>query len=61
MKTVYLETQLPTDADRVWNAMQYAGTFLYLCRGLFGIPALSGVLSPCGWARPAPRGCGACT
>ncbi|AGM29914.1 Uncharacterised protein [Mycobacteroides abscessus] len=46
MKTVYLETQLPTDADRVWNAMQYAGTFLYLCRGLFGIPALSGRTEP---------------
>lgn len=46
MKTVYLETELPTDADRVWNAMQYAGTFLYLCRGLFGIPALSGRTEP---------------
>ncbi|CPR85179.1 hypothetical protein PP568_10675 [Mycobacteroides abscessus] len=46
MKTVYLETELPTDAERVWNAMQYAGTFLYLCRGLFGIPALSGRTEP---------------
>ncbi|MEU9804447.1 hypothetical protein [Mycobacterium sp. NPDC050853] len=46
MKTVYLETELPTDADRVWGAMQYAGTFLYLCRGIFGIPALSGRTEP---------------
>lgn len=46
MKTVYLETELPTDADRVWGAMQYAGTFLYLCRGLFGIPALVGRTEP---------------
>ncbi|OAT68942.1 hypothetical protein AWB85_07695 [Mycobacteroides immunogenum] len=46
MKTVYLDTALPTDADRVWSAMQYSGTFLYLCRGLFGIPALSGRTEP---------------
>ncbi|SIM06328.1 Uncharacterised protein [Mycobacteroides abscessus subsp. abscessus] len=53
MKTVYLETELPTDADRVWNAMQYAG-----CSAS---QRFRGVPSPCGWARPAPRGCGACT
>lgn len=46
MKTVYLETELPTDVDRVWGAMQHAGTFLYLCRGLFGIPALVGRTEP---------------
>ncbi|MUM19486.1 hypothetical protein FZI91_01360 [Mycobacterium sp. CBMA271] len=46
MKTVYLETELPTDADRVWGAMQYAGTFLYVCRGVFGAPALSGRTEP---------------
>lgn len=42
MKTIHLETELPTGADRVWEAMQYPGTFLYVTRGLFGFPALTG-------------------
>ena len=46
MKTVYLETELPTDAERVWQSMQHIGTFLYVCRGLFGIPALAGRTEP---------------
>jgi hypothetical protein len=42
MRTVHIETILPTDADRVWPAMLSPVTFLYVCKGLFGIPALSG-------------------
>ena len=42
MRTVHVETVLPTDADRVWPAMLSPVTFLYVCKGLFGIPALSG-------------------
>ncbi len=42
MRTVHIETILPTDADRVWPAMLSPVTFLYVCKGLFGFPALSG-------------------
>ncbi len=42
MRTVHVETILPTDADRVWPAMLSPVTFLYVCKGLFGLPALSG-------------------
>ena len=42
MRTVHVETVLPTDADRVWPAMLSPVTFLYVCKGLFGVPALSG-------------------
>ncbi|MFD4444791.1 hypothetical protein ACFWPK_33930 [Nocardia sp. NPDC058519] len=46
MRTIRLQTELPTAADRVWFAMQSPTTFLYVCRGLFGIPALSGRAEP---------------
>ena len=46
MRTVHLETILPTTADRVWPAMLSPITFLYVCRGLFGFPALSGRSEP---------------
>jgi hypothetical protein len=42
VRTVHLETILPTDADRVWSAMLSPVTFLYVCKGLFSFPALSG-------------------
>lgn len=42
MRTIQLATTLPTGADRVWQAMQSPVTFLYLCKGLFGMPALQG-------------------
>ena len=45
MKTIHLETELPTSADRVWDAMQYPGSFLFVTRGLFGFPALVGQTS----------------
>jgi hypothetical protein len=42
VRTVHVETILSTDADRVWPAMLSPVTFLYVCKGLFGVPALSG-------------------
>ena len=42
MRTVHVETILPTRADRVWSAMLSPATFLYVCKGLFGFPALAG-------------------
>ncbi|MEN4477181.1 hypothetical protein [Mycolicibacterium cosmeticum] len=46
MQRVHVETILPTDADAVWRAMHYPVTFLYVCRGLFGMPALAGRSAP---------------
>lgn len=42
MRTVHVETTLPTSADRVWSAMLSPATFLDVCKGLFGFPALAG-------------------
>lgn len=42
MRTVHVETVLPTSADRVWLAMLSPATFLYVCKGLFGFPSLAG-------------------
>jgi hypothetical protein len=46
VRTVHIETELPTDADRVWFAMQQPVTFLYVVRGLFSMPALAGRSDP---------------
>ncbi|OBA80769.1 hypothetical protein A9W99_16020 [Mycobacterium sp. 1164966.3] len=46
MRTIHLETILPTTADRVWSAMLSPVTFLYVCKGLFGFPALAGRSEP---------------
>lgn len=42
MQTIHVETELEAQADRVWAAMQHPTTFQYVCRGLIGIPRLSG-------------------
>jgi hypothetical protein len=42
VRTVHVETILPTSAARVWSAMLSPATFLYVCRGLFGFPSLAG-------------------
>jgi hypothetical protein len=42
MQTIEVTTELEADADLVWAAMQHPTTFLYVCRGLFGVPALAG-------------------
>jgi hypothetical protein len=46
VKTIHVATELPTDADRVFRAVQHPSSFLYVCRGLFGIPALAGRTEP---------------
>jgi hypothetical protein len=46
VRTIHIETDLPTEADRVWQAMQHPVSFSYVCRGLIGIPALSGRTEP---------------
>ena len=53
MRTIQLQTVLPTSTDRVWRAMQSPATFLYVCKGLFGVPALAGRSEP---LRPGERG-----
>src|SRR6202161_3087980 len=55
MRTIHLATTLPTSADRVWRAMQSPVTFLYVCKGLFAVPALSGRAEP---LRAGERGTG---
>ncbi len=55
MQRIHVETILPTDAESVWQAMQYPVTFLYVCRGLFGMPALDGRSAP---LRVGERGSG---
>lgn len=42
MRTVHMETELSTDAEQVWAAMQHPTSFTYVCRGVLGIPALVG-------------------
>jgi hypothetical protein len=42
VRTVHVETILPASAGRVWSAMLSPATFLYVCKGLFGFPALAG-------------------
>lgn len=55
MRSIRLETELPTSADRVWEAMLSPVTFLYVVRGLFGMPALAGRATP---LREGERGSG---
>lgn len=55
LRTVHVETVLPTSADHVWSAMLAPATFLYVCRGLFGFPALAGRTEP---LRRGERGTG---
>jgi len=46
VKTIHVQTELPTSADAVWQAMQHAASFLYVTHGLFGFPALAGRTAP---------------
>ncbi len=45
-RTIHVETELDAPAERVWQAMQNTTSFLYVCRGLLGIPALAGRIDP---------------
>ena len=47
MRTITIQTDLPTEADRVWQAMCHPTSFLYVTRGVIGIPALAGRTEPC--------------
>lgn len=46
MKTVRVESELPTGAERVWQAMQHPAAMSYVLRGLFGMPVLAGRTEP---------------
>ena len=46
MKTVHIETTLPTDADRVWRAMQHPSSLVYVLRGLLSFPPVAGRTEP---------------
>ena len=46
MQTIRIETELPTSADRVWEAMRHPASFSYVTRGLIGVPALAGRTEP---------------
>ena len=46
MRTVHVTTELPAPRDRVWQAMQHPASFLYVIRGLLGVPALAGRTDP---------------
>lgn len=46
MKSITIETVLPTDADRLWRAIQHPVTLSYVCKGLLGFPALAGRTEP---------------
>ena len=54
-RTVHIETELPTSAERVWDAMKHPASFLYVTRGLVGFPALAGRTDP---IRPGEAGTG---
>lgn len=45
-RTIHIETELPTDADRVWGAMTNLTSFLYVTRGVVSFPALVGRTDP---------------
>lgn len=46
--TIRVETTLDSTAERVWAALKHPASFLYVCRGLFGFPALVGRTEPIG-------------
>jgi hypothetical protein len=45
-RTIHVRTELPTDADRVWSALQQPASFIYVTRGLVAMPALAGRTDP---------------
>ncbi|OLF13603.1 hypothetical protein [Actinophytocola xanthii] len=46
MRTIHVQTELPTNAEQVWRAMRHPVSFTYVIRGLIGIPALAGRTEP---------------
>jgi len=45
-RTITVESIVRAGADRVWDALRYPGTFLYVTRGLLGFPSLVGRTAP---------------
>lgn len=45
-RTIRIETELPTSAQRVWEGMKHPVSFLYVTRGAIGFPALAGRTDP---------------
>lgn len=45
-QTIRVETELPTTAEAVWRAMRHPASFLYVTRGMLGVPALVGRTDP---------------
>ena len=41
-ETIKVASVLPAEADRVWEAMKHPASFLYVCRGVLGLPGLAG-------------------
>jgi hypothetical protein len=41
-RTVHIETELPTDVERVWDALRHPASFSYVTRGVVGFSALAG-------------------
>ncbi|HEX4247611.1 MAG TPA: hypothetical protein VH008_07070 [Pseudonocardia sp.] len=46
MRTIRIETELPTGADRVFDALRHPASFNYVTRGVIGFPALAGRTEP---------------
>jgi len=46
VQTIEVATELDAPAQSVWAAMQHPVSFLYVCRGLFSVPALAGRTAP---------------
>jgi hypothetical protein len=46
LRIIHLETELPTSADKVWQAMCHPAFFTCVVRGLIGVPALAGRTEP---------------
>jgi len=46
LRTIHVETHLPTDPEQVWHALLHPASFLYVSRGVLGVPALAGRTAP---------------
>lgn len=46
MKTIQVESEFDAPAERVWEAVKSPVTFVYVVRGLFGVPLLAGRSAP---------------
>jgi hypothetical protein len=56
-RTIHVETELPTNDDKVWEAMKQPASFLYVTRGLVGFPPSPAAPTPSAPAKPDRAGC----